>query len=775
MEHWTTRIAFFMGLMMCASAVFGQRDADSLFTLSLEDLMKVKVTTASNKDEELGKAPATIIVITEEEINERGYFELYDVLNDLPGFDLSRAFGDDNYYAYVRGYRKTTSDQMLLMIDGIIMNHLFNNNMNAYAQYPLQNIKQIEIVYGPASAIYGPNAFTGVINLITKKEGISSVQTTFGQNNTSNIDIHLSQKIDDFTLNFSGRLYESDGPDLEGRTSAITNEVLSNPYYWGDFAKTDFTGYKSPIRSNFSNTSVGYKGLSVGWINFFYESGLGAEFHGGTSLNSGTWQFKENTFYGRYEGTVGKLSSKTLLKYRRSDIPGSSSFLYRGLITRNVDGYPKPRPYVDTVHLAPGEMITNINGNQTVTNNSDEDKTYYIQRFYQRAEYWQATNASFSFFQDFTYTANDNLVINFGLKYDRRFLNRDYKRIRNQYTKDYVYDSLDIERLNPLNDAIVAGTPFAFPDRPDDSTIDQENHNMITDKGIYVQAQYSPSDIITITGGLRYDYNSVWKGVVSPRIGLVIEPVSGLIGKLFFGTAFLEPSARVLYGGWSGSLSNDKLEPEKMRTFELSLAYTKNYYSFGLNGFYNIAPDAIGQDSNNVPVNLGSRRMFGGELNGKILLRNIATSFNKLRGDLYISYIKSQEDLGDTGDFTNTGNMAPIKIKAIITGTFWNNFSVSFQNRYISEIETVSTNPIRNIDGWFVTDTFIQYNDLLIKGLSVGCKIYNVFNADYFHPGYRNADAGEGSVYHALVDTYWYNSRLPQPERTFLFNMRYKF
>src|SRR5262245_16884281 len=87
----------------------------SLYELSLEELLSVDVTTASNKIEKLSKAPATIIVITEEEINERGYFELYDVLNDLPGFDLSRAFGDDNYYAYVRGYRKTTSDQMLLM------------------------------------------------------------------------------------------------------------------------------------------------------------------------------------------------------------------------------------------------------------------------------------------------------------------------------------------------------------------------------------------------------------------------------------------------------------------------------------------------------------------------------------------------------------------------------------------------------------------------------------------------------------------------------------
>jgi outer membrane receptor protein involved in Fe transport len=167
--------------------------------------------------------------------------------------------------------------------------------------------------------------------------------------------------------------------------------------------------------------------------------------------------------------------------------------------------------------------------------------------------------------------------------------------------------------------------------------------------------------------------------------------------------------------------------------------------------------------------------MIGLEANGKVLLRNLGTALTKLRGDLYVSYIKSEEDLLNTGDFKETGNMAPIKIKAIITGVLWNHLSISLQNRYISAINTVDTNPIKKIDAWYVTDTFIQYNDILVKGLSLGIKIYNVFDTDYFHPGYRDADAGEVSVNYALLETNWYNSRLPQPGRTFLFNLRLKF
>lgn len=768
MKHLQLLRLFFIGAFFALSQVgYAQEeqteDENFMFEMTLEELLQVEVTTASNRAEKLNKAPATIIVITEQEINERGYLELYDVLHDLPGFDLSRAFGDDNYYAYVRGYRKTTSDQMLLMIDGIIMNHLYNNNMNGYAQYPLQNVKQIEIVYGPASAIYGPNAFTGVINLITKKEGESSVLTSVGQNNTNIIDLHFSQKVDELSINMSGRLYQSAGPDLEGRTPMLEEELFTNPYYWGDFAQTDFTGYNSPIESNFLNTSVSFKGLTVGLINFFYESGLGSEFAGGTSLNAGTWQFKENTIYGKYEVSNDKLSSKTLLRYRRSDIPGSAAFLWRWL-----------EQGTDTVVVAPGGTLTDYGLN--IPNTGATDETYVVDENYQYAEYWQANNAGFSLFQDFAYNAASNLIVNFGFKYDRRILNRDYVINTSEVVRPYIHRLDDPDRT-PLNEAVES--TFPFPARPDDATLDQENHNTLDDRGIYAQAQYSPSEAITLVGGLRYDYNSVWKEVWSPRIGVVAQPAPGFVAKAFFGTAFLEPSARILYGGWQGSLSNDDLVPEKMRTFEVSAAYTKNIWSAGLNMFYNTAPDAIGQvrvpGVGRVPVNLGSRKMIGVEANGKVLLTNQGSFLSKFRGDLYVSYIKSEEDLGDTGDFEETGNMAPIKVKAILTGFIKDRLSISLQNRYISEINTVKTNPLGKIDPYFVNDLYVQYNDVLVEGISLGMKVYNLFDVNYFHPGYRDADAGESGVDNALLNTSWYNSRLPQPERTFMFTFKYSF
>lgn len=61
-------------------------DWSDLFDMSLKELIEIKVVSALNKEEKLSEAPATIIVITEDDIKERGYTEFFDIFNDLPGF-----------------------------------------------------------------------------------------------------------------------------------------------------------------------------------------------------------------------------------------------------------------------------------------------------------------------------------------------------------------------------------------------------------------------------------------------------------------------------------------------------------------------------------------------------------------------------------------------------------------------------------------------------------------------------------------------------------------
>ncbi|HSS50864.1 MAG TPA: TonB-dependent receptor [Thermoanaerobaculia bacterium] len=127
-----------------------------------------QVASVSKTPESLREAPATVEVITAEEIQRRGYLDLEQLLHDLPGFDVSRDNGEIYSSFYQRGFRSNNVDRNLLMVDGMEQNDLSSNVVYLSRQYPLSNVDRVEVLYGPASTMYGSNAYTGVINIITK-------------------------------------------------------------------------------------------------------------------------------------------------------------------------------------------------------------------------------------------------------------------------------------------------------------------------------------------------------------------------------------------------------------------------------------------------------------------------------------------------------------------------------------------------------------------------------------------------------------------------------
>ena len=127
------------------------------------------VTSVSKAKEPLAEAPATVAVITGADIERRGYTDLEAVLRDLPGFDFSRRGGPSYSNIYQRGYRSIETNRTMLLIDGVEDNDLASSTAWLSRQFPLSNIDRIEVVYGPASTMYGANAFAGVINVVTKQ------------------------------------------------------------------------------------------------------------------------------------------------------------------------------------------------------------------------------------------------------------------------------------------------------------------------------------------------------------------------------------------------------------------------------------------------------------------------------------------------------------------------------------------------------------------------------------------------------------------------------
>src|SRR3982751_244210 len=97
---------------------------DQLLGLSLEQLMEVKVISASGFLQTTFEAPSTIVVITEKQIADRGYEQLEDALRDVPGIDMIHVNGYAPTLFYFRGMAGAENLRALLMIDGVVENNI---------------------------------------------------------------------------------------------------------------------------------------------------------------------------------------------------------------------------------------------------------------------------------------------------------------------------------------------------------------------------------------------------------------------------------------------------------------------------------------------------------------------------------------------------------------------------------------------------------------------------------------------------------------------------
>ncbi|MDB5240898.1 MAG: hypothetical protein JWP57_1523, partial [Spirosoma sp.] len=183
----------------------------------------VQVTSVSKKAENLLYVPATVIVLTSKDIVQRGYQSLEQALHDLPGFDVMKGNGPGYSNFYQRGYRSTSNDRTLMLIDGVEENDLASSNIPISQQYALSDIDRIEVIYGPASTMYGANAFVGVINIITKsfrnlagpsRQLAFTGQARAGSLNTQYLDGVLTAKTPDVALSLTGRVYRSNELNL---------------------------------------------------------------------------------------------------------------------------------------------------------------------------------------------------------------------------------------------------------------------------------------------------------------------------------------------------------------------------------------------------------------------------------------------------------------------------------------------------------------------------------------------------------------------------------
>lgn len=157
--------------LCCALApALHAREVDDLAALSLEDLLDLEIVTASRFGQRISEAPSAVQVITAEDIRVHGWRSLAEALDSLPGLYVS----ETGLYATLgaRGQLRAGDydTRFLLLVNGHRINDPVYSQSPVGAEFPLDMalVARIEYAPGPGSAVYGSNAFFGVINVITR-------------------------------------------------------------------------------------------------------------------------------------------------------------------------------------------------------------------------------------------------------------------------------------------------------------------------------------------------------------------------------------------------------------------------------------------------------------------------------------------------------------------------------------------------------------------------------------------------------------------------------
>jgi iron complex outermembrane receptor protein len=173
-----------MALTALTPAVLSAQDSSfpDVTAISLEDLMNLKVTSVSKREQKLADAPAAIFVITQEDLRRSGARNIPEALRLAPGIEVARI--DENKWAITsRGFNGRFANKLLVLIDGrSVYTPLFSGVYWNVQDVLLEDVDRIEVIRGPGATLWGANAVNGVINIITKEaeatqNGLAKLQT----------------------------------------------------------------------------------------------------------------------------------------------------------------------------------------------------------------------------------------------------------------------------------------------------------------------------------------------------------------------------------------------------------------------------------------------------------------------------------------------------------------------------------------------------------------------------------------------------------------------
>lgn len=281
-------------VLTCAVNLAAQDEGSALDrdVLSRSDVVhvdkdgEVEIISASRSAKRVDELPLTVYVVKRDEILENGWTTLVDVLKSVPGIRVSQPGGGAEGETFLmRGLIGNNYTKFL--INNIPVQPSTGSGMPIGAQLPVRQAERIEIIIGPASAIYGADAFAGVINIVTREAVddlfvVADIARGNREYKYANFMVGGKAGLDDEVFNYSfyGSVADEDdigvkhnnsgvyNPleyfkvfDIEDVRTGILNDTTFQPYYRGTETEPNFGNI--PHHSNQLGIRLAYKGLSL--------------------------------------------------------------------------------------------------------------------------------------------------------------------------------------------------------------------------------------------------------------------------------------------------------------------------------------------------------------------------------------------------------------------------------------------------------------------------------------------------------------------------------
>lgn len=522
----------------------GQATAgDDLFSLSLEDLAQIKVRIATGTPKALVQAPAAATIITAQDIAASGAQDIDTVLEGVPGLHVSRG---SFLYApryFIRGIVSTYNPHTLLLVNGVPQTGLFvgdrGERISSRFSLPVEAVDRIEIIRGPGSALYGADAFAGVINIITREPGGKSRNTAkvrVGSFDTASGYLQQGASLGSINSVFSLAYYQTGGD----HNATLTSDAQSNVDLLGFAPPASLT--PGPVATSTRDYDIR---LVLGWDRFRLHASWMRAWDIGTGHGINEALDPEARFTVQRGNLDLNWHDPAFTSHWGLD--SQISYLYSTYQNNNGIFLFPPNAFFGAF---PQGVISH-------PGLKEENARFGVNALYQG---WQ----------------------NHQLRLGAGFYWGDIYKVTD--TRNWMFSAGPVP---------IVPRAQGFEALEDTVEIYQPEHQR-RNHYVYMQDEWTLAQHWELTAGLRHDRFDDVGSTTNPRLALVWATTPTLTSKLLYGEAFRPPAFFELYGASNPvALGNPDLEPEKLKNIELAFnwrpasnwALDANFYHFRIRDY----------------------------------------------------------------------------------------------------------------------------------------------------------------------------------------------